>query len=221
MNIGDVYSLSGANQKVIMFDEFEVYYDELIEDDKLKYSRAKTTFYTRTPRVYFDTNSVFVKHSKFTIEEEEVHRPDLPLRLNNFKQPFWSSETFSNINDFKSFLNVFDINTRNLKDLNTKRVVIYPSGQQQSLKKPILLENNTGSFLGVELLYRCFEIQREYVKVSKPYFSRFRLIQIGREEKRLSGIGLYRLGIKGNIPSYYLGGYMSSMELESDETLIV
>lgn len=57
--------------------------------------------------------------------------------------------------------------------------------------------------------------------MEKPYFSRYRLIHGGREEKRLTGIGLYRLGIKGNIPSYYVGGYMSDAELEVANNLIV
>jgi len=34
-------------------------------------------------------------------------------------------------------------------------------------------------------------------------------------------LAMYRLGIKGNIPSYYLGGEISMMELELEKSLIV
>lgn len=221
MNVGDIYNLDGRSHKIIMFDEFEVFYDELTEDGKLKYTKGKTIIYTRTTRDYFENNSKFIQTSKFTQEEIKIHRPDLPLRLNCFEGIFWSTQAFANIDNFKLYLQDSGIDEKKLKDLNTRKVVIFPSSQQESLKKPVLLENTTGIFSGIDLLFRCFQIQREYTKIEKPYFSRFRLIRVGREEKRLSGIGIYRLGIKGNVASYYLGGHMSSMELEIDNSLIV
>jgi hypothetical protein len=221
MEVGDIYNLDGRFCKIIMLDEYEVFHGYLEDDGKMKYTNAKTLIYFRTPREYFESNSEFISPSKFTTKETEIHRPDLPLRLHCFETPFWTNQIFTNIENFKSFLQDFRIDVINLKDLNTNKVVIFPSGQQQSLKKPILLESKTGSFSGIDLLFRCFQIQSEYIKIEKPYFSRFRLIRVGREEKRLSGIGIYRLGIKGNMVSYYLGGHMSSMELEDNDSLIV
>jgi hypothetical protein len=221
MKVGDVYNLDGSLIKLIMFDSNEVFQDELTEDNKLKYTQGKTVFYSRTPRDYFDKNTEFIKRSEFTTNELEIHRPDLPLRVNCFKELFWSHEHFENIETFNAFLKSHKISENKLTTLNTNKVVIYPTGQQQSLKKPILLENTNGRFSGLELLFQCFKIQQEFVKIEKPYFSRYRLIRVGREEKRLTGIGLYRLGIKGNIPSFYIGGYMSFMELEYADNLIV
>jgi hypothetical protein len=221
MNIGDIYNLGGTIQKIIMFDEHAVFHDRLTKDGELEYTQGKTLAYYRTERSYFDKNSEFIQSSTFTEEYTNIHRPDLPLRLNCYEGLFWSNESFANIDNFKLFLQDFGIVENELKCLNLNKVVIFPSGQQRSLKRPILLENTVGSFSGIDLLFSCFQIQREYIKTEKPYFSRFRLISVGREEKRLSGIGLYRLGIKGNVPSYYLGGHMSFMELESNKSLII
>jgi hypothetical protein len=145
----------------------------------------------------------------------------LPLRLNCFSGLFWPHTTFAGDIEFNEFLKSKKINQEDLQGLEVSKVVIYPTTQQQSTKKAILLESKNGRFSGRELMAQCFLIQSEYVKKEKPYFSRFRLVPDGREEKRLTGIGIYRLGIKGNLPSFYLGGEMSMMELVSETRLIV
>ncbi|CAM1370549.1 conserved hypothetical protein [Tenacibaculum litopenaei] len=221
MKIGDLYNFTDHRIRVMMFDEKEVFYQTINQDDSFVYAKNRTLSYYRTTKEYFENNSTFIKHLELTEKESKIHRPDLPLRLNCFSGLFWSNKNFENVSDLNEFLKKSDINIEKLDGLNSPEVVIFPTSQQQSQKKSTLLKNIEGSFLGKELMFQCFDIQREYVKPEKLYFSRFRLIPNGREEKRLSGIGMYRLGIKGNIPSYYLGGEMSMMELESENSLIV
>ncbi len=221
MNLGDIYVYQGYQNKILMFDDREVFFDILNPDNSLRYEKIKTVAYFRAERFFFNKNSDLIGTSELTLKEIEIHKPGLPLRLNCFKEVFWSHEQIENIPDFVSYLKAQGILESALTDLCTNKVFIYPQGQQQSHKKPILLEKKFGLFSGIELLFRCFQIQREYVKIGKPYFSRFRLIRVGREEKRLNGIGLYRLGIKSNIPSYYLGGHISSMELDLEDSFIV
>ncbi|NOT93485.1 hypothetical protein [Ferruginibacter sp.] len=204
-----------------MFDDKEVFTDIVNPDNTLRCAKYKTVIYSRTHREFFNKNSTFTRTSEVTAREIEIHKPNLPLRLNCFKEIFWSHEEIYDIHNFTTYLRANNIYEKHLSNLNTNKVVIFPLGQQLSIKKPVLLENSVGFFSGIELLFRCFQIQREYVKKEKTYFSRFRLIRVGREEKRLNGIGLYRSGIKGNIPSYYLGGYVSLGELESDDSFIV
>ena len=204
-----------------MFDNKEVFYQTVKEDDTLVYAKNRTLSYYRTPKEYFENNSEFIKHLAFTEKETDIHKPNLPLRLICFSGLFWTNKAFETETEFNEFLKSADINPKELSGIESCKVVIFPTSQQQSNKKSILLENKNVFFSGKELMRKCFGIQSEYVKSEKPYFSRFRLIPDGREEKRLSGIGIYRLGIKGNLPSYYLGGEMSMMELESKNSLIV
>ena len=201
-----------------MFDDYEVFYQTINADDTFVYAKSRTISYYRTSKDYFIKNSKFIKHLAFTEKENETHRPNLPLRLNCFSGLFWTNKTFIKETEFNEFLKSANINQKELKGIESSKVVIFPTNQQQSNKKSILLENRNGVFSGKELMIQCFGIQSEYVKLEKPYFSRFRLITNGREEKRLSGIGIYRLGIKGNFPSYYLGGEMSMAELESENS---
>ncbi|WP_178985130.1 hypothetical protein [Winogradskyella helgolandensis] len=217
MKIGDLYNFTNNRIRIMMFDNKEVFYQTVKEDDTLVYAKNRTLSYYRTPKKYFEKNSEFIKHLAFTEKETEIHRPNLPLRLNCFSGLFWTNKPFEKEKEFIEFLKSADINEQELKGFESSKVVIFPTSQQQSNKKSTLLENKEGYFSGKELLFQCFGIQSEYVKSEKPYFSRFRLIPVGREEKRLSGIGIYRLGIKGNLPSYYLGGKISFMEMESEK----
>jgi hypothetical protein len=221
MKIGDLYNFTNNRIRIMMFYDKEVFYQTINEDNTLVYAKNKTISYYRTPKDYFDKNSKFIDHLAFNEKENEIHRPDLPLRLNCFSGLFWTNKSFEKESDIEEFLKSKSINQEELKGLKCSKIIIFPTSQQQSNKKSILLENKKGFFSGKELIIRCFEIQSEYVNPGKPYFSRFRLIPDGREEKRLSGIGMYRLGIKGNTPSYYLGGEISMMELESEKSLIV
>ena len=221
MKIGDIYNFTENRIRILMFDDKEVFYQTLNEDDTFVYAKYKTISYYRTEREYFNENAEFIKSLEFDKQELEIHRPDLPLRLNCFSDIFWTFNKIEKNVEFTELLKSFGIEKEKLQGLNSSKVVIFPTSQQQSSKKPSLVQNKIGYLSGEDLLFECFKIQTEYINKDKPYFSRFRLIINGREEKRLSGIGIYRLGIKGNVPSFYLGGEMSMMELESENSLIV
>ena len=66
-----------------------------------------------------------------------------------------------------------------------------------------------------------FNIQQQNVNPKKLYFCTLQTYNEKQRGKYLTGFGLYRTGIKGNIPSYYLGGYMSLGELEIDKSLTI
>jgi len=215
MKIGDVFSFSENRTRILMFDDKEIFYGTVGENDNFVYSKYKTMRYYRTSREYFNENSSFIKSLKLTEKELQIHRPDLPLRLNCFTSVFWTNDSLEKEIDYLSFLKTGGISKDELEGLDNSKVVIIPNSQQQSNKKPILLVNKNGSFSGQEIMKSTLRIQREYVKVDKPYFSRLK-----KDTKGLSGIGMYRLGIIGNVPSYYLGGEMSMMEWESRSFLL-
>lgn len=222
MKVGHIYKTNwGGNCKILMLDDSETFYQPVDENNELIYAKYKTQSYTRTTTDFFKSTSTLLLKSDLTRQEELIHRPDLPLKLNCYKETFWTTDKLETIEDFKQFLDQRKIDYGKLENLYADKIVVIPHGQQSSDKKPVTLENNKGVFEGLELMFNCFNIQQPYVNPDKPYFSRFRLISKGREEKRLTGFGLYRLGIKGNIPSFYLGGYKSLLELEIDSSLIV
>lgn len=207
MKIGDVFNFRENRIRILMFDDKEVFYGTVDEENTFVYSKYKTISYYRIPKDYFAKDSSFIEPLQLTNTELEIHRPDLPLRLNCFSGLFWPPKPLEKQADFTTFLESVGISKEKLEGLDNSKVVVIPNSQQQSNKKPVLLENINGSFSGQELMMKCLKIQSEYVKTDKPYFSRFR-----KDKQGLTGIGMYRLGIKGNVPSYYLGGEMSMME---------
>lgn len=221
MKPGDIYDFTNNRIRILMFDDNDVFYMTVNNLGFFDCAKYKTISYYRAPLEFFEKNSIFIDSLELSEKETEIHRPDLPLRLNCFRGIFWTTELFEKEDEFESFLNKSGISEENIEGLNISKLNIVPTSQQISNKKSILIKNNEGAISGKNLLFQCFGIQREYVKLEKPYFSRFRLIPDAREEKRLTGIGLYRLGIKGNIPSYYIGGEVSMIELESKEEYIV
>lgn len=214
MKVGEEYLYFQKKQRIIMFDNNEVFYDEIAIDNSLKYTKGKTAIYSRVSRDFFDKNATLIRDS---VSEKEllIHQPYLPLRLNCFKNIFWTNEYFKTISEFRDYLISQDINLKDLQNLNCNKVVIIPIGQQISFKKAVLLESSNNLFESLELLYHCFNIQCKYININKPYFSRFRSKSLENDLNKLSGIGIYRAGIKNNIPSYYLGGSVSLLEFES------
>lgn len=221
MHIGDIYNFKGTTCKILMLDNKEVFYDVIATNEERTFAKARTAIYYRTSVDFFASCARFLAHSTFTEHQLAIYRPDLPLRLNCFKSIFWAYEDIPNYDEFIALLHSHGIQENMLEGLQANKIVIFPMSQQGSCKMPAVIESRKGYFAGGELLLRCFDIQKQYIKMQKQYFSRFRLIAGGKEEKRLTGIGIYRVGIKSNTPSYYLGGFISMAELESDKTLIV
>lgn len=205
MNSGDVYRYFGDNCKVIIFDDRDVFFDVLKDGDSV-FGNHKTISYYRIPRTFFEENASLLSVGELTLDERNRHRPDLPIRLNCFEKISWSFNPVADTRQLLDILSAHGIKESQLQGLKTDQVVIFPISQQISAKAPKLLKNSDGHFSGPDLLLSCFQLQRAYVKPDKPYFSQFRLIPGGREEKRYYGIGLYRSGLKGGVPSYCIGG---------------
>lgn len=229
MKSGDIYEIDYVKIKnqpkvrtrIVMFDEREVFVDMITKDDEFLFAKNRTLIYSRISRSYFDKHATYIYSKPFNEKELEKHKPYLPLRLNCFKNTFWTDYNFSSKEELIEYLNIYNKDSEVFEGLNTNKIIVFPSSQQCANKKSVLINSDRYYFTGAELLLKCFSIQKDYVKLNKPYFSIFRLIMDGREEKRLDGVGIYRLGIKGNVPSYYLGGWQSNSEASINKKLII
>ncbi len=201
MKIGDIYNYTENRIRILMFDDKEVFYQIVNKDDTFVYAKYKTISYYRASKEHFKLNSNFIKSLELEKKELEIHRPDLPLRLNCFSVLFWVKNSFEKKNDFENFLKSFGINKEELTGLDINKVVVIPTTQQLTSKKPTLLQNEKGYFIGEELMIECFRIQSEYVNLEKPYFSKFRLIPLLVEKKKyLLVLGFIDLGLKETYP---------------------
>ena len=125
MKIGDLYNFTNNRIRIMMFDNNEVFYQTIKEDDTLVYAESRTISYYRTSKEYFEKNCEFIKHLAFTEKETEIHKPNLPLRLNCFSGLFWTNKTFEKETEFLEFLESVDISEQKLVGLESSKVVIF------------------------------------------------------------------------------------------------
>jgi len=83
-----------------VLDNEEVFYGPVSQDNCFEYEKHKTVAYYRIPWNFFDENATFIDSKQFSEREKEVHRPDLPLRLNCFQGIFWTNNSFWQIEWF-------------------------------------------------------------------------------------------------------------------------
>ncbi|WP_430907223.1 hypothetical protein [Maribacter sp. 2-571] len=129
MNIRDVFNFSENRILILMFDDKEVFYGTMDDENTFVYAKYKTINYYRTSRDYFDKNSSFIGPSELTEKELEIHRPDLPLRLNCFTGFFWSTKFLEKETDFYSFLKSVGIRKEQLEGLASSKVIVIPNSQ--------------------------------------------------------------------------------------------
>lgn len=221
MKNGQVYDFFGDRVKVLIFDDKEVFWDQCTIDNIILNSKRKSMIFQRTLRSFFVEKAVLLNDISLTNEEKEKYHSHLPLRLVCIDNIFWSHQSFSTLSRFQTFAEGQKIDFDQIDIFPLNQIVLIPSGQQQSQKTSQIVSSQQDFFSIQELLYHAFNIQQPHINQNKPYFTRFRLIKEGREEKRLRGIGLYRSGLKSGLPSYYLGGAISWNELETNDTYLV
>ncbi|SDT87572.1 hypothetical protein SAMN05444156_0322 [Verrucomicrobium sp. GAS474] len=199
LSVGEVLEgdWSDRPMRVLMFDEVEVFYDSWwpYKSSWGFTSLKKRISYYRTSTATFLARSKSLRIEPFTDAEREAHRADLPLRLCRSARFQWSSQAFKTFEDFsqavKSAAPMFHSNVSKA-DLPISKIALCPVGPKGSSKRGVLVETKKQvGFSYLELLWHAHTIQSSYVRESKI------------------GVGLYRLGLQGGVPSYYVWGSQS------------
>ena len=141
--------------------------------------KKKCSFY-RTSRNVFSEKSNLFGFKELTAEECNVFRPDLTIRTCRIENASWSDADF-NLEGFE----------HNMKSIKSEKIWLYPFGPKGGLKKgELITAKNNKEFTIYELLESAKRIQQSvYLNES-------------------DGIGVYRLGIQKQLPSYYIGEFI-------------
>ena len=176
--VGDVLRVGWDERpiRVMMGDEIEVLYDALFPEVGWNLARARTAIYYRVARSFLQSSAQRIRTEPLTDDELARHRPDLPLRLLRSGQADWGRPLVDWPNVGTDF------------EIGSKRLAVIPFGSKGAPQKAVVIEAaNDRSFTGSELLVATHRIQTA-------------------ECPEVNGVGLYRSGISGGIPSYYLWG---------------
>jgi hypothetical protein len=162
--------------RVMMADNIEVFYDALIPEVGWNLARSRTAIYYRVRTSFLHSSAQRIRTEPLTEQELATHRPDLPMRILRNGDADWGKPLASWPNIDTDF------------EINSKRLALVPLGPKGAPQKAVVVDAANGcSFSGNELLVAAHSVHTT-------------------DCPDVSGVGLYRSGISGGIPSYYLWG---------------
>lgn len=177
--LGDVLKVKWDERpiRVIMVDPFETFYDVLwAEGIGWGLERARTAIYYRIPTDFLANGSSKLRSEPLSEKELSKHRPDLPFRLLRNDRASWPDDNLEEKMQSDGI------------SIDAKQLAILPFGVKGATLKAQKIQCSNGRFFtGAELLSAAKHAQEAICP-------------------EVVGVGLYRLGISGGIPSYYLWG---------------
>ncbi|WP_119459617.1 hypothetical protein [Rhodospirillaceae bacterium SYSU D60014] len=162
--------------RVLMSDNIETFYDALLPEIGWNLARVRTAIYYRTATAFLRSSAERLRNDPLTKQERARHRPDLPMRLFQSDDAVWNKP----LADWPKI----DIAV----GIECHRLALIPFGPKGAPLRPVVVEAANGASLtGNELL-----VAAHHMQVA--------------DCPDVEGVGLYRSGISGGIPSYYLWG---------------
>lgn len=177
---GDILSVKWDERpmRVIQSDPIETFYDCKFEHVGWNMARARTSIFYRIVTRLFTTGAELIERRPFSRKEWNKFRPDLPMRLIQNAEVEWTDS-------LEALLALSGDEV-----LATERIVIIPFGPKGGSLKPVHLEASAEAASALSLA--------DIVEVAHSSQS--------DHFPDVKGVGLYRSGLVGGIPSYYLGG---------------
>jgi hypothetical protein len=172
-----------VNHDVVMYDAWWSHRSDWGMADISKVRRGAWSYYI-TERSIVLERAAYVRTEPLSAKEAAIHRPDLPFAIGQGFAASWSSVRTEAEDAFAD--NVVAV----------ARVYLTPYGPKGGDKRSVLVEADNGSsFTIAELMRKAFAAQAPYVGDEMP----------------TAGVGVYRLGLRRGVPSYYLWGAESRL----------
>ena len=205
LKLGDLYEAAWSDKplRIIGFDDVEVFYDARWPDNTWTFSDnlKKKGYFYRTPAKTFIKYTKKIDSLLLSIEELEVFRPDLPMRILRTKNLNWNDFVINDKDKFVDYIHEsLGADSQN-QIIKSNKVVLVSSGRKGGSKKGVaILADNSSYFTSAELIWKAKEIQES------------------QNNEKSIGIGIYRLGFEKRTPSYsigeYTGEYISRLGLD-------
>jgi hypothetical protein len=187
--------------RIIAFDERQVMYDSWwphLPGWGIN-SLSRTVSYFRLPTALLFSKAEYVRTEEYSDAELLVHRPDLPFAFASTTRLEWPTNAPDTAEEFPG--NAFQFpadGSCEPQTLDTPKIYLGPFGPKGSCRPGILLEAENGRFFTVEeILWQAAKLQAQFL----------------RDVKATAGVGIYRSGIQRKLPSYYVWGSKSRMEV--------
>jgi hypothetical protein len=175
---GDILTVSWNHRRirVLQTDAIETFYDVEMDEAGWVMARARTASYYRTSTRHLQDTASIALPKPFSSEENRRFRPDLPMRLFRHHDADWSDGLPTLIGLEDDFA------------IPAQEIVIIPFGSKGGEAKPVKVQVGGSKNLSLRAI-----------------------VEAARSAQKskctdVKGVGLYRLGTVGGLPSYYLWG---------------
>lgn len=187
--------------RVISFDEQQVMYDSWwphLPGWGIT-SVNSTIAYYRLPTPLLLSKAKYLRTEQYSEAELSIHRPDLPHAFARSAVLEWPMRSPATVEEFPNGLSRLNPGEYGQPHaLDAAKIYLEPFGPKGSSKPGVLIEAANGTGFGVEeILWHAARLQSQYL----------------REIKVTAGVGIYRSGIRRKLPSYYIWGAKSLMEV--------
>lgn len=175
---GDILTVSWDPRpiRVLQTDAKETFYDAEMDQVGWVMAKARTAIYYRISTLNLKETVLEAVSKPFSTNEDRKFRPDLPMRLFRHRDAEWSDEL--------SVLTALEDDV----SIPAQEVVIIPFGSKGGATKPVKVQGSDGKSVTLRtIIEAAHSAQRSKCAEVK-------------------GVGLYRSGVVGGVPSYYLWG---------------
>lgn len=175
---GDILAVSWDDRpiRVLQTDAIETFYDAEVEEVGWTIAKARTAIYYRTPTRLLEGSASVATSQPFSANEYKKYRPDLPMRLFRHHDADRSDE-LSTLTGLEDDFSIL-----------AQEVAIIPFGAKGGATKPVKLQADDGESLTLRKIVEAAHSAQQFACAD------------------VQGVGLYRSGFVGSIPSYYLWG---------------
>jgi hypothetical protein len=175
---GDILAVNWDDRpiRVLQTDAIETFYDCEFEGLGWVFARPRTAIYYRIKTSFLEATAQLKVSEPFSPTELDKFRPDLPMRLFRHSDADWSDDLEKLVTLETNF------------SLAAEQIAIIPFGAKGGSTRPIRIKSFGDEGISLQTI----------VEVARG------AQQVRCEDVR--GVGLYRSGTTGGVPSYYLWG---------------
>lgn len=179
--------------RVLFYDQFELFVDMIMrgsEEFELSGKFRGQRIFAKIGQLELQRYGTQIGHRAIPLDWLQHIHYDLLLRISRLKTIDWDSEVFNSKTDFDSWLKENSSIEWKKETINTGKIYLKAVTKRDSWKKPeLIFADNDTYFTAAELLWKASVLQ-------------------DRVNTKNNGVGIYRSGSKGNIPMFYIGGFL-------------
>jgi hypothetical protein len=179
--------------RVVFFNGFWVFADLRYEDEKWHMDKLQKglSYFSPIGRWWFDESPLELGFSEVSAQLQTLFRTDLIIYISRIRDIGWNNDIFTDRQRFEAYLEATQSDVWLSQIIAAENIYISVYGKGDGIRPPVMINAENGKFFtAAEVLWQAAQIQRlVYLSASK-------------------GVGIFRMGSKRGVATYYAGEYL-------------